>query len=65
MKYVTQMGDTWDSIAYNRLGSCRYTQDLINANREYIDIFIFSAGTELELPEIEKKSTVKVPAWKK
>lgn len=65
MTYTTKSGDTWDTIAYEILGDCRYTEDLINANREYLTTFIFSAGVKLKIPEIEKKKTKNLPLWRR
>ena len=65
MTYTTKSGDTWDAIAYEVLGDCRYTEDLINANREHITTMIFSAGVKLKLPVIDKNKTKNLPPWKK
>ena len=65
MKYVTKSGDTWDSIAYELFKDCRYTENLINANREHITTFIFSAGIELKVPVIEKNVNKNLPPWKR
>lgn len=65
MKYTTKSGDTWDSIAYELFKDCRYTEDLINANRGNITTFIFSAGVELQIPVIEKSKTRNLPPWKR
>lgn len=62
--YVTKSGDMWDFLSFKILGSCKYTDALINANREYINIFIFSAGIELKIPEIDNTTKVKLPAWR-
>ena len=63
-KYITQSGDSWDLIAYKVFGSSRFTQDLINANRDYLTTFIFSAGVELIIPEITPEKKIKTPPWK-
>lgn len=65
MTYTTKQGDTFDLIAWKVLGSCNYVESLINANREHVDTFIFSAGVELTIPDIEEetKSTTR-PPWK-
>ena len=64
--YKTASGDMWDYIAWKVLGSCNYTEALINANREYVDTFIFSAGVELTVPDIEEEQKVSVlPPWKR
>ena len=65
MTYTTKSGDTWDTIAYETLGDCRYTEDLINANREHLTAFIFSAGVKLKIPVIEKKKTKNLPIWRR
>lgn len=65
MTYTTKSGDTWDGIAYELFKDCRYTENLINANREYITTFIFSAGVKLKVPEIEKLKTKNLPPWKR
>lgn len=66
MTYTTKQGDQWDLIAFKTLGSCNYTEALINANRQHLDTFIFSAGVELTVPDIEEetKSTPR-PPWKR
>ncbi len=63
--YTTKSGDTWDNIAFKVYGDCRYTENLINANREHITTFIFSAGTILRIPVIQKSQSKNLPAWKR
>ena len=66
MTYTTQQGDTFDYIAYKTLGSCNYVESLINANREHVKTFIFSAGVELTVPDIEEQRQVTtLPPWKR
>lgn len=64
MTAKTILGDTWDSVAYRELGSCRYTPQLINANRQFADVVIFSAGIELKLPDITEERKVTLPPWR-
>ena len=61
--YLTKSGDMWDLIAFKVLGSSKHTEKLINANREHLTTFIFSAGVELKIPEVETKSTLRLPPW--
>ncbi len=64
--YTTRSGDTWDLIAYEQLGSCRYVNLLIEANQNYIDTAIFSAGTVLTLPEITAETKAEnLPPWRR
>ena len=44
----------WDSIAYRELGSEAYTDKLMRLNQAYREIYIFPAGIELQLPEVEQ-----------
>ena len=63
--YTTVQGDMWDGIAYSQLGDVRFTDALMNANTKYRDVYIFSAGIQLEIPDVEKKTGVSnLPPWK-
>ena len=62
--YETKSGDTFDIIAYEKFGNCKYAADLMNVNRDKLQYFIFPAGIELNLPEISTDETnFKLPAW--
>lgn len=64
--YVTQQGDQWDYIAWKVLGSSDFVEPLINANRNHIDTFIFKAGVELAIPDIEEQTkTTSLPPWRR
>lgn len=64
--YRTVSGDTFDLIAYKELGSCKYTERLINANRTHVSTVIFKAGVVLTLPTItEEAKASKLPPWRK
>lgn len=66
MTYTTVSGDTWDLISYQQLGSSKYTERLINANRAYVSTVIFKSGVVLTLPTItEETRTAKLPPWRK
>ena len=63
--YITKQGDTFDKIAYKQLGSCKYTEVLINANRDLIEHFIFSAGEKIIIPDVTNSTvTVNLPPWR-
>nr|DAE59524.1 MAG TPA: tail protein [Caudoviricetes sp.] len=56
----------WDLIAYEQLGSCDYVSKLMDANRQYANVAIFSAGTVLTLPEITENTKVSsLPPWRR
>ena len=64
--YKTIQGDTWDSIAYAQLGSEKHTHLLIEANLAYRDVYIFTDGVVLNIPNINTDmATVKLPPWKR
>lgn len=64
-KYITIQGDMWDSIAYKLFGNANYANALMAANTDYIDVYIFSSGIELTVPDIETTvSGEHLPPWK-
>ena len=65
--YRTIQGDMWDSIAYRELGSEAYTDKLMRLNQQYLEIYIFPAGIELQLPEVEHAARLAedLPPWKR
>lgn len=64
MTTTTRLGDTFDTVAFRELGSCRHTEKLINANRAHVDTVIFKAGVELELPDVTNERKLKLPPWR-
>ena len=64
-KITTIQGDTWDIIAYRELGEERFMSALLEANPDISDTVIFSAGIEVNIPEIEILPSAPVlPPWK-
>ncbi|MCL2487764.1 MAG: tail protein X [Oscillospiraceae bacterium] len=63
--YTTMQGDKWDLIAYTQLGDCAHTDKLINLNPQYREYYIFPAGIELALPEIESDIVDSTPPWRR
>ncbi|NLM85526.1 MAG: phage tail protein [Clostridiales bacterium] len=64
--YVTVQGDKWDLIAHQQLGDTRHMNKLMAANPQYLDYYIFPAGIELQLPEIdpEQAGLSSLPPWR-
>lgn len=64
--YTTIHGDTWDGICYKLTGRTDQTHYLMQANQEYPDTFIFSAGIRLRVPEWtdDRSDTSGYPPWK-
>ena len=64
--YITQQGDKWDLIAWQQLGETRHMNKLMAANTPYLDYFIFPAGIELTIPDIdtEQAALSSLPPWR-
>ena len=65
MNYVTKSGDMFDLIAYRQLGSCDYTEKLLNVNRTKLRTLKFKAGENLNLPDVSQDKISKLPPWLK
>lgn len=64
MYYVTIAGDTWDMIAYKVYGKEIYADYLMKNNYDLLDIFVFSAGTKVYIPELPEVTTADLPPWR-
>ena len=64
--YSTKQGDMWDLIADNVYGSTAHTGKLIKANQQYSDIYIFPAGIELDVPDLDDEDVEYsvIPPWR-
>lgn len=63
--YRTIAGDMWDSIAYKTLGDCKLMHLIIKANMKHSETFIFPAGIEIKIPEVETERKFTLPPWKR
>ena len=64
--YITQKGDTWDSISYSLYGNEELIAPLMEANREKIETTVFDYGIQLIIPEIDKSdSSIYLPPWRR
>ena len=59
--YITKQGECWDEIAKNVYGSEKYIGFLMQNNMPLLDTIIFSAGQELNTPELPQD----LPAWRR
>jgi phage tail protein X len=62
--YITIQGDTWDKISFNVYGNSKYIGILMQNNFNLLDIFIFSAGTEVNIPELTEEEAEDIPEWR-
>ena len=49
--YTTRQGDTWDILAHDIYGSEKLMHILIAANPTHANTIVFTAGTQLIIPE--------------
>lgn len=65
--YTTRQGQTWDLVSKEVYGNEKYIGHLMKNNTQYIDVFIFSAGTVLNTPKVEEENAVDatLPEWRK
>lgn len=64
--YTTKAGDTFDLVAFRVMGDCRYMPQLIDANRDKIDRFVFAAGVELTIPDVTPSTRPSsLPPWRR
>lgn len=61
--YITQQGDTFDSITRIFLGDEYLLVDLVEANQKYRKMIVFPEGVELVLPEVEIEEDSETPDW--
>lgn len=62
--YTTIQGDMWDSIAYNFYGDVKYIGLLLQNNPDLLEIYVFSAGTKVYIPELPEEDEEDVPEWR-
>lgn len=62
--YMTKQGDTWDLIAFKMLGSENKMTNLLEANPELVNVGIFSADVEINIPEITVETISADPPWR-
>ena len=65
--YVTISGDMWDVISLKVYGTTAYTGKLMAYNSDYVDQYVFQAGIELRVPDIEGTEELldMLPPWRR
>ena len=59
----TIQGDVWDMISFREYGDEKQMHVLIDANPDHRDVTFFSAGVEINIPEIKIKNSTPAPPW--
>lgn len=62
--YTTIQGDMWDSISYKVYGTEKHVGLLMKSNPRLLNIFIFSAGTTLSIPDVDIGEEADKPVWR-
>ncbi len=62
--YTTHQGECWDEAAKAIYGSEKYTGYLMQNNMPLLDTAVFSAGTQLNTPELPREES-NLPPWRK
>lgn len=62
--YETHQGECWDEAAKAIYGSEKYTGYLMQNNMPLLDVAVFSAGTQLNTPDLPVEET-DLPAWRR
>lgn len=63
--YITVQGDTWDVIAKKVYSSEQYADQLMASNFELLDLFLFSSGTVVKVPELKEEIDSNLPEWRR
>lgn len=63
--YITNYGDTFDTIALKFYGDEKYSHVIMQANPQQVSTVIFEYGISLSIPDIEIKNTSTLPPWKR
>ena len=63
--YTTRQGDVWDAIAKDLWGEETFLHHLVQANPEYQDVVVFSAGVVLTVPDVSVTAVNSaLPPWR-
>ena len=62
--YETHQGECWDEATKNIYGSEKHVGFLMQNNMHLLDTAVFTAGTQLNTPELPQEET-DLPAWRK
>lgn len=65
MTYTTKQGDCWDMIAYKVYGNENHMSELLAANKQHREVYIFPAGVVLTIPEITEETVSTAPPWRR
>lgn len=66
MEYVTEYGDTFDSMAFQFYYDEKMSSEIILANPDYADVLIFEDSVTLQIPVFDASDMPEtLPPWRK
>lgn len=66
MEYVTEYGDTFDSMAFQFYYDEMLSSEIIKANPDYADVLMFEDSVTLQIPVFDTSATPEtLPPWRK
>lgn len=63
--YTTKAGDTFDILALDAYNDETKATVIIQANPQYANVLVFSAGVNLKIPYIQVSIAASLPPWKR
>ncbi|MBR8701163.1 hypothetical protein IX317_002148 [Fusobacterium sp. DD29] len=64
-KYITVLGDTWDSIAYKLYNNSLYFDKLMELNPQYHGVIIFNAGMTIKYTPTDLSEQFDIAPWRR
>lgn len=64
-QYVTNQGETWDTISLDFYGTPYKVKELIDCNPQYSDVLIFDANVMLNIPILDDEQAGTLAPWKR
>lgn len=66
LEYITEAGDTFDSLAFQFYYDEMQASEIIKANPDYCDVLIFEDAVKLKIPVFDNVTTPDtLPPWRR
>ena len=62
MKYICVNGDTWDSVSFKVYGTEFMYDIIMNDNRQYSDVIVFTGGETLSIADSVSEGNIGISA---
>lgn len=64
MIYITELGDTWDLIAYRIYGRESHATYIMQSNFRHLDTLLFHSGVSIVIPDLPDETESNLPPWR-